>query len=103
MIQVADQPGRSPTPILMGAICWDTEMEADVWRALTKFAEMMQPPLRIVGLWRDLPAAPPALPWIAVLLTPFAASADSRDLQVIASFEQVLALAAIEHARISAQ
>nr|WP_314075201.1 hypothetical protein [uncultured Roseococcus sp.] len=94
--QVAGEAGMSTAPVVQGMACWGEADAGGAWIAACRYYEALRDPLARAGIWREPPAAPPPLPWVAAWITPFAGSIDTRDLQMVADIEGIIGWALAE-------
>ena len=79
-------PAPSTDPLVLCWACWLPDSEAGLRRTMVQ--------MQAVPGWRELPALP--LPWLAVLLLPWASTLDATDLQALARLEAEIACTLIE-------
>lgn len=90
---IADEPGQSNRPAVMGMVCWRPDVEDEAWRHAIDGYNAMRRSLEMVSLWRTPPARPPQLPWMVVWLMPFIAIADREVALSLGRAEQAIAWA----------
>ena len=69
--QLAPEPGLSKKPPVMAMACWDAKVSAQAWANAASSYHVLESVLRAMGMWMDMPKAPPTVPWLVVWRTPF--------------------------------
>ncbi len=94
-LQIAAEPGASTRPVAMAVAVWCRDLAANAWEQAMVGYWAQQRPLSCIDLWRDPPARPPPLPWLAAWLTPFVDLADAATLQTFDDLERCIVWALI--------
>lgn len=95
--QLAQAPGLTRTPAVMAVACWRRPDHRVAWEQAVLGYRALHGPLSSLGLWHPPPPSPPpALPWLAVWLTPHLATIDPADLAALGDLERCVAWALAE-------
>lgn len=95
-LQLAERPGMSRYPLIMGFACWIEAVSQPVWSTLLAAYDAQRSELWRSALWMDPPQRPPGTPWVAIWLTRHASRLPEADIQAIRDIKRSLAWALIE-------
>ena len=79
----------------MAVASWLPEMSAEAWEQAVAAYGALASPLMTAGMWHSPLATPPALPWLAVWITPVMASAPPDAIARFGDLERCVAWALI--------
>lgn len=85
----------SPQPWVQCFGCWERRESEATWKVAMWSYRQMRPALQKVNLWRDPPASPPPVPWLAVWLMPFIVARSIEDIGTFGDLERCLFWAAV--------
>ncbi|TDH61198.1 hypothetical protein E2C06_18350 [Dankookia rubra] len=95
---IASEPGLSKLPAVLCVACWRVERQAEAWAHVLLDWQALHLALSGLGLWRPAPSMPPALPWLAVWMTPAALMAGIENMMAFGDLERCVAWAIIPDA-----
>jgi len=80
--QIADEPGLSIRPAIIGHCCWEPRLTAESWQQTLASYYELQDALMISGMWREAPNDPPKIPWVVEFTLPSSLS----DLRILRNY-----------------